>query len=441
MAVLMATMASCSQDGVEEPMTSVQNKIRFVVDGFPAFGSTPSSRAVGTSDAGKTGWEEGDALLVGVEDGEYITLVYAGEEWTTEETLDLTAADVTVKAFYAPDYEVKEGSVALKDGRSPGMAEYIEAETSVSDGIVTISFEGVSRTYSRLRIAALPGETLTVTTTGFTPADGGAAPASYTLTTDAKSNAYLYGKFAEGGNVTVKNGETTLKEYTFNAATEAGKSYALSANVVVNALAAGQTDITVNLPADASDEMFAAIAEALAADGITAGSIDLTISGATSVPEYVFCNSKYWNDNYAAGAVLKSVSLPDATEIGDWAFWKCESLTSVNIPNVTKTGEYAFYACGFTSFSAPKCETLGVGTLAENFYLTIVNLSAVKIIGSGTDGEYGVFNNCGYLTKISLPEATTLGKYHFSTLHVAENGVLPEGNRAWLVRFYGLQQS
>ena len=74
-------------------------------------------------------------------------------------------------------------------------------------------------------------QTLTVTTTGFTPAgpENVSAPDSYTLVADGKDNAYLYGTFAEGGSVTVKKGDAELASHTFNVTSEHGKSYALYA--------------------------------------------------------------------------------------------------------------------------------------------------------------------------------------------------------------------
>ena len=55
---------------------------------------------------------------------------------------------------------------------------------------------------------------------------------------------------------------------------------------VANALAAGGTDIRIKLAEDADATMFSAITAALAADDVADGSINLTISGAKTVPEY-----------------------------------------------------------------------------------------------------------------------------------------------------------
>ena len=107
------------------------------------------------------------------------------------------------------------------------MAEYILANTNIADNTLQIKFSP-ERAYSRLRIAATANEEVTITTTGFTPAgpDGTTAPESYTLTADAKGNAYLYGIFAAGGSVEAKTTNVT-KEHPFTQKTEDGKSYAL----------------------------------------------------------------------------------------------------------------------------------------------------------------------------------------------------------------------
>ena len=128
----------------------------------------------------------------------------------------------------------------LKDGMQLGMTEYIPAACSITDGTIHISFEGATRNYSRLRISALPGQTLTVTTTGFTPAGATeAATEAHTLTADENGNIYLYGTFAVAATVSVKQGEVTLEEYTFTAekypdGTKSGINYALDARTIAD---------------------------------------------------------------------------------------------------------------------------------------------------------------------------------------------------------------
>lgn len=240
MTVALVATASCSNELDEVLQPAGNGTLQFVVSDFPAFGESPDTRAIGTQDVGKTAWEEGDKLLLSIsfESGKKqgYTLEYLSGVWTLNDKV-LASSDITgVLALYAPDCEIKsDGSIGLASGKLYGMAEYIPAKTTVDGLNVSISFKDVTRTYSRLRIAADAGQELTVTTTGFTPA--GAAEVTtepYTLTANANGNAFLYGTFAVGGLVTVKDGDTELATHTFNVATKAGYSYALYAGKKVD---------------------------------------------------------------------------------------------------------------------------------------------------------------------------------------------------------------
>ena len=192
-------------------------------------------------------------------------------------------------------------------------------------------------------------------------------------------------------------------------------------SAIANALNAGCTTLDISLPADTDATMFSAITAALAADDIAEGSIDLTISGAKTVPEKAFCGGQNIKDEYyQAGVALKSVSLPDATEIGRDAFYYCVNMTSVSIPEVVTIGRYAFSGCDrLASISAPKCETLKDGAFSYCTALSSVYMPVAKIIDEASgENSGGPFCSCGNLTEISLPEATTIGELAFA---VCEN--------------------
>ena len=170
---------------------------------------------------------------------------------------------------------------------------------------------------------------------------------------------------------------------------------------VTRALTAGYTDIKVNLAPDAGVDMFQAIAAPIAAtvdpsleswELVGIGTIDLTISGAKTVPEYVFYGVDYgYTEHWAAGPVLRSVTLPDVTEIKNSAFCSCINLISV---------------------SAPKCEVIGTNAFLYDESMSSIYFPVAKIIGDGA------FGWCESLTEISLPEATTLGN---SALGICSN--------------------
>ena len=181
---------------------------------------------------------------------------------------------------------------------------------------------------------------------------------------------------------------------------------------VTEALEYGHTEIYVTLAADADATMFSAITAALAATVDPTldpwemeGTIDLTISGANKVFDSAFGMLEGYNENWRAGAVLKTLTLPDVIEIEDYGINFCPNLTSV---------------------SAPKCEVLGEGALAENNALTSVYMPAARIIGNSTGGNYGPFCMCDNLTEISLPEATILGNSAFAACWNLKTLYLPK---------------
>ena len=173
---------------------------------------------------------------------------------------------------------------------------------------------------------------------------------------------------------------------------------------VTEALEYGHTEISVTLAADADATMFSAITSALAADGIEEGSIDLTISGAKTVPEYGF----YYSDNddkNIAGDKLKSLTLTDVETIGEYAFAACTYLESVNLPQVVTIGECAFNewkkGTKLTSLNLPNATTIGDWAFAYSSLLTSINLPKVTSIGMHA------FGYCDLRT-LNLPEVTTI---------------------------------
>ena len=243
MAVAVVVTASCSNDIDETLHPAGNGAIQFVVSDFPAFGESGPTRAIGTQDEGKTAWADGDKILVHLYSQKFgdqaATLTFDAESntWESDDaSLNYLENETpTITAVYAPDCEIKsDETIGLLEGKKYGEAEYIPAKTSIRGHILDISFES-GRTYSRLRIAAMPEATLTVTTDGFTPAGATSeATGAYTLTADEKGNAYLYGIFAEGATITVKQGDVIRVSYPFTAETEQGKSYALDARPIID---------------------------------------------------------------------------------------------------------------------------------------------------------------------------------------------------------------
>lgn len=202
---------------------------------------------------------------------------------------------------------------------------------------------------------------------------------------------------------------------------------------VTRALATGETDIRINLAEDADATMFSAITTALAAANIAEGSIDLTISGAKTVPEYGFFDQGNYfanGEKNIAGEKLKSLTLTDVETIGKYAFSACTNLEAVNMPKVVTIGDCAFneYTKGtkLTSLDLPNATTIGENAFAYSSLLTSVNLPKMVTIGlqafcncdirtldlpEVTEIGTGAFEGNDNLVSCSAPKATTIGPY------------------------------
>ena len=349
LAVVTIVMASCTSDIEETTATTGKSNVQLVVGEFPAFGDS-QTRAIGTPDPGKTSWAEGDELLLEIDNTSYgshsATFTYNGKSW------ELTSGELVYRegdpayiphVYYAPNYKWEAGKLVLKEGKDPGTDEYIEGNAIITGNseTITVSFAEATRKYSRLRIATLPNEQITVDTEDFTPAGSSdmEQKGNYTLTSDEKGNAYLYGTF-NNSEITVKYREAPLKTYTFSQATENAKSYALDASIISLAgegitynqieedvkkeLDAGKTYINLILAPDVDEETLKAINIGL--KDARDGSINLTLIGCKKIP----------SRGFMLFDMLKSIVLPDVTEIGGNAFLDCAWLEKVVLGNLTK---------------------------------------------------------------------------------------------------------
>ena len=362
LAVVTIVMASCTSDIEETTATTAKNNVQLVVGEFPAFGDS-QTRAIGTPDEGKTSWAEGDELLLVIDNTSYgshsATFTYNGKSW------ELTSGELVYRegdpayiphVYYAPNYKWANTSLMLKKGKAAGTDELIEGNAIITGNgeTITVSFAEATRKYSRLRIATIPNEQITVDTEYFTPAGSSdmEQKGNYTLTSDEKGNAYLYGTFENNSEVTVKYREAALTTHTFSQATESAKSYALDATVISansaeeiksaikQKVADGKTTIRLNLAPNAGTDEFMAIREAIkGAAPNDEGTIELTIIGVETIPEEAFKRMSQ----------LKSVKMPDVKEIKKYAFSECQYLTVVEAPSLNKLNSGAFNECNLLS--------------------------------------------------------------------------------------------
>nr|WP_302959252.1 hypothetical protein [uncultured Prevotella sp.] len=350
LAVVTIVMASCTSDIEETTATTGKNNVQLVVGEFPAFGDS-QTRAIGTPDEGKTSWAEGDELLLEMTSKtlgtKYAGFTYNGSSW------ELTSGELSYKedevptfphVYYAPNYKWEAGKLVLKEGKVAGTDEYIEgkAEITPNGQGITVKFSGATRNYSRLRIATMPNKPITVTIDRYTPAGSSDMKwdQNYALTSDEKGNAYLYGNFVTNSRVDVKYEGAPLATHKFSQATVNAKSYALDATVVSltdegitydqivedvkKELDAGKTYINLILAPDVDEETLEAIHIGL--QEAKYWSINLTLIGCKKIPSRGFM---YWK-------MLKSIALPDVTEIEENAFSDCSGLQKVVLGNLTK---------------------------------------------------------------------------------------------------------
>ncbi len=115
-----------------------------------------------------------------------------------------------------------------------------------------------------------------------------------------------------------------------------------------------------------------------------------------------------------------SISMPNATEIGDYAFSVvtyydegrfttsgCPALTEIELPNVTTIGDSAFACSGLTSFNFE-----GVTEIGEAAFGSCYNLSEV-INFSLTSIPVSAFSNCGF-TSFDFAGVTEGGEQAFA---------------------------
>ena len=345
LAVVTIVMASCTSDIEETTATTGKSNVQLVVGEFPAFGDS-QTRAIGTPDEGKTSWAEGDELLLEMTSKtfgtKYAAFTYNGSSW------ELASGELSYKedevptfphVYYAPNYKWEAGKLVLKEGKAAGTDEYIEGTAQITPNgeAITVKFAEATRNYSRLRIATIKNEPITVGTEYFTPVAGSREDSKeYSLTSDNNGNVFLYGSFVKNSTVTIKYNGTYLANHAFTGTTENGKSYALDATVIsensvddiggaiANKIAEGKTNINLILTSEADENVFENIQYGLME--ASNGTINLTVMGCKKIPSSAF---KHFT-------MLKSITLPDVEEIGEYAFANCSWLQKVVLGNLKK---------------------------------------------------------------------------------------------------------
>lgn len=148
-----------------------------------------------------------------------------------------------------------------------------------------------------------------------------------------KAESYTYDVRIGKDNAII--GSVSVADWGTGDAITGGDASILTPELIIKqALAAGKTDITLNLAKDFND--FSKIRNAIRnAAPNDEGTIELTIIGVETIPEEAFKRMSQ----------LKSVKMPDVKEIKKYAFSECQSLTVVEAPSLNKLNSGAFNEC------------------------------------------------------------------------------------------------
>ena len=126
--------------------------------------------------------------------------------------------------------------------------------------------------------------------------------------------------------------------------------------------------------------------------------------GVTNICDYAFCEC----------ISLTNVTIPNSvTSIGNSAFRRCTELTGIAIPdNVMSIGYYAFSNCtSITSVTIPN----GVTCIQAGAFSNCTSLTSITIPNSITCINGNAFSNCTSLTSITIPNGVTfIGSSAFS---------------------------
>lgn len=162
-------------------------------------------------------------------------------------------------------------------------------------------------------------------------------------------------------------------------------------------------------------------AEQPVADIINGTATQISNSKVTNVRDYFFQSC----------STLTAVDFPECLSIGSWAFYSCESLSVASFSKCISIGKAAFDDCrGLNAISFPECEVIGERAFGYCMSLSgCVEFPNCTEIGAEvfnydrfeeakfpkciTIGR-GAFSKCGELSKFEFPVCTTIGSQAFS---------------------------
>ncbi len=176
-------------------------------------------------------------------------------------------------------------------------------------------------------------------------------------------------------------GNVNVTDWSTGSVIEGGDAVTTTENallVIEKALAANKKNIEITLDANADNDVFKAIRDALSS--ASEGSIDLTVYGVETLPSSAFTDCK----------PLKSISLPEVKSIDRYAFQHCIGLETIYAPIVSSISDFAFADC-------PKLISVTLGNISAagisifdgvpTNYVVDLTLPKDQMVMTGSDDE------------------------------------------------------
>ena len=180
---------------------------------------------------------------------------------------------------------------------------------------------------------------------------------------------------------------------------------------------AGKTNTSYTIPnsvtwIDGSDSFTGSVTEISdyafsGCTSLTAINVDGNNTIYKSVDGVLFSKDMTTLKLYSDAKINASYAIPDGvTEIGFSAFSGCTSLTKVTIPNsVTGIGDYAFQGCtSLKEITIPNSMT----EISNYAFSGCTSLTKVTIPDSVTKIGYGAFSGCTRLKEVTIPNNVTI---------------------------------
>lgn len=128
----------------------------------------------------------------------------------------------------------------------------------------------------------------------------------------------------------------------------------------------------------------------------------------TSMNFYFPIASVVYGAAFAYNSYIRSIELPECTNIGKSTFFSCYNLSYISIPKVSSIESNAFQYCtGLSSIEVLECTFLGNRAFTECRNLSYAIFPEVLSIGSYC------FSLCNKLVSVSIPKVSDIGMYAF----------------------------